>query len=152
LELTHLEWRKMCCANGLEMVKDICEELRPTKCVPFGDGLKDPIGATSLSANSTLHGKHKFTKHIKLARINAKEVKGNISKDQTSPNSSSSSNFCVCIPCHYSVIHIISVDDICTLWRCILWCDIYKRLWPGLRIATYRAGLSRAQTSVVHLA
>jgi hypothetical protein len=133
----------------MNQVKDICEELKSLKHIPFGDELKDLI---SLASNLTLNGKHKFTRQMKLAKNNAKEVKGNITKDQTSSDSSLSSNFGICILCHYPVIHIIRIDNIRTLWRCILWSNINKRLWPGLRVATYGAGVAKTHTCVVHLA
>jgi hypothetical protein len=88
---------------------------------------------------------------IKFGQRKPNKRRGNIIQNETISNSSSSNSF-ICIPRHYSVIHIISIDDIRTLWSYILWCNIHTRLRPGLWVATYGARVARAHTCVVHLA
>ena len=121
---------------------------RLTRRLSLGEGSKDSIRSCIM-----LHQiiKLKVQGITKVGQNMPKKWRANIIQKGTISNSCSSKS-CICIPRHYSVIHIISIDDIRTLWCCILWCNIHTRLWPGFWVPTYGARVARAHTCVVHLA
>lgn len=132
------------------MLHFACRPVVSFHLLQFSSSLKNPN--TLYRWLLILHGIGKVKLHIEIEsdENNSKEAKGYLSKKETSFNVSSLSGPCVCIPCHYSIIHLICIDDVCTLRCCILWCHIHKRLGPGLWVSTYWACFARVHQCMVH--